>query len=58
VKLTLDGITIDVSENDASFYLRAGYKKVKEPVTNPAREKAAGGHDKKSVTNEEKEGVA
>lgn len=58
MKLALDGITIDVSENDASFYLRAGFKKVKEPVTTPAREKHAGGHDKKAETTKEKEGEA
>jgi hypothetical protein len=40
MKLSLDGITIEVSEMDANFYLRCGYKEVKEPVTNPAQKKA------------------
>lgn len=30
MRLTLDGITIDVSEADANFYLRCGYKKVEK----------------------------
>ncbi len=39
LKMTNCGITIDVPQNDVSFYLRAGYKKVEEePVTNPASE--------------------
>jgi hypothetical protein len=43
-----DGITMDVPELDSAFYLRAGYKKVDEPVTIPAKEKHAGGRPRKS----------
>jgi hypothetical protein len=38
MKLTNGGITIDVGKADVDFYLRAGYKKIVEPVEIPAPE--------------------
>lgn len=59
MKLSLDGITIEVSEMDANFYLRCGYKEAKEPVTNPAQKKHAGEGEKRTEeVKTEKEGNA
>jgi hypothetical protein len=38
MKLTNGGITINVGKEDLDFYLRAGYKKIVEPVEIPAPE--------------------
>jgi len=52
-KLENCGITIDVPENETSFYTRAGYKKVEEePVTNPAPEKPSRGRKANSDESE------
>lgn len=56
MRLTLDGITIDVSDADAAFYLRAGYRKVDEPVDIPAHyEKSRSKREKRSSVTEEAE---
>ena len=40
VKVVNGGVTIEVLEKEVPFYLRAGFKKVEEPVEKPAVEPA------------------